>query len=280
MCLSWVPRKKSLGIANERWPHISTTLGYRMLHAKAGSLCWNLEHGPDQYCWVVIGRFMLLWQWSGGWRQNLWSTGLQIMCAIARLWTSKTLESYGEYLIYIACTYPMLVPCLKVVHLTLDSWRLQHNSTGWKLQGAELRADLQERGYNIPATSISMPEMVKAVKQLELHMDGLAQLFASCIPPLWHMQHSSTVVALYGFGDASGSGFGTTFLIRGEPHYCYCQWTTPFAEQSSNYRELSNLVLWGSLGCWRTLRFSFSWTTGQQKQLFIKERPAANLCLT
>jgi len=32
-------------------------------------------------------------------------------------------------------------------------------------------------------------------------------------------------------------------LIGDDLHYQYKQWTTPFGEQSSNYRELSNLVL-------------------------------------
>jgi hypothetical protein len=53
----------------------------------------------------------------------------------------------------------------------------------------------------------------------------------------------TTALAFYGFGDASGSSFGTMLLIGDDLHYQYKQWTTPFGEQSSNYRELSNLVL-------------------------------------
>jgi hypothetical protein len=48
---------------------------------------------------------------------------------------------------------------------------------------------------------------------------------------------------MYGFGDASGSGFGTTPLICGFLHYRHGQWSTAYSKASSNYRELSNLVI-------------------------------------
>jgi hypothetical protein len=50
-------------------------------------------------------------------------------------------------------------------------------------------------------------------------------------------------VALYVFGDASGNGFGTTLLFGSELHYRYGQWSRAYSEQSSNYRELTNLML-------------------------------------
>jgi len=62
------------------------------------------------------------------------------------------------------------------------------------------------------------------------------------LPPQRQAQPSAMVVALYGFGDASGTGFGTTILMDNTIHYRHGKWSTPQSECSSNYRELSNLV--------------------------------------
>jgi len=49
-------------------------------------------------------------------------------------------------------------------------------------------------------------------------------------------------VAFYGFGDASGSGFGSTLVINSEIVFCHGQWVEEIEKESSNYRELTNLV--------------------------------------
>ena len=50
-------------------------------------------------------------------------------------------------------------------------------------------------------------------------------------------------MAFYGFGDASGSGFGATIQIGDQIHYEYGQWCSEVTElKSSNWRELNNLV--------------------------------------
>ena len=45
----------------------------------------------------------------------------------------KKLESARGYLVYTTRTYPSMVPYLKGIHLTLDSWRSKRNSDGWKI---------------------------------------------------------------------------------------------------------------------------------------------------
>jgi len=72
---------------------------------------------------------------------------------------------------------------------------------------------------------------------------ALHKLFSPATPPLCAVRPSATATAVYGFGDASGSGFGTTFLIQGTIHYRHGQWTNDHQEASSNYRELKNLIL-------------------------------------
>ena len=51
-----------------------------------------------------------------------------------------------------------------------------------------------------------------------------------------------TLTAYYGFGDASGAGFGATLERPGGVHGQYGLWGKDSENQSSNYRELRNLV--------------------------------------
>ena len=49
--------------------------------------------------------------------------------------------------------------------------------------------------------------------------------------------------AYYGFGDASGAGFGATIELDDGVQYQYGQWSAEITEKSSsNWRELANLV--------------------------------------
>ncbi len=138
-----------------------------------------------------------------------------------RLWTDhKLLEHYRGYLIYICWTYPFIVPYLKGLHLTIDSWRANHDIDGWKLLSVELHAVLSyhQNGADHPPVSDQAPKFVTAVPQLMANIQALKQLFSSELPPKCPIRPSTTAVALYGFADASGSGFGSSLLIGNEVH--------------------------------------------------------------
>jgi hypothetical protein len=45
----------------------------------------------------------------------------------------KTLESIRFFLVYVARRYMTLVPYLKGIHLTLDSWRVNRGDDGWPI---------------------------------------------------------------------------------------------------------------------------------------------------
>jgi hypothetical protein len=45
----------------------------------------------------------------------------------------KPLESIRGFLVYVARTYTALVPYLKGIHLTLDSWRVNRADDGWSI---------------------------------------------------------------------------------------------------------------------------------------------------
>jgi hypothetical protein len=62
-------------------------------------------------------------------------------------------------------------------------------------------------------------------------------------PPLKRVRACKSGKVFYGFGDASGSGFGATIQIGDEIHYEYGQWCLEVTkERTSNWRELNNLV--------------------------------------
>ena len=53
------------------------------------------------------------------------------------LFNFKELERGRGFLVHLSMTYPDMVPYLKGIHLTLDSWRKDRKADGWKLRTEE-----------------------------------------------------------------------------------------------------------------------------------------------
>jgi hypothetical protein len=88
-----------------------------------------------------------------------------------------------------------------------------------------------------------MPETVKAVPRFRHDVEALMALLESDAPPLWRVRCQKKCTAYYGFGDASGAGFGATLQISDSIYYKYGQWTSEVTEsEPSNWQELNNLV--------------------------------------
>jgi hypothetical protein len=111
-------------------------------------------------------------------------------------------------------TYPFITSYdLKGIHLTLDSWSPWQKEDGWKMTLKEIKAALSsEKGLKVDfeVHNHQPLQQVKAVPDLEPHLTALEELFAPAEPPTRSVHPSSTAVVLYGFGDASGHGFGLT----------------------------------------------------------------------
>ncbi len=78
----------------------------------------------------------------------------------------KTLESYMGYLVYISGTYPVLIPYLKGIHLTLDSWWPNRETDGWKLSETEIQVLLAEKHLQPHRTPSQAPSHITSVPQL------------------------------------------------------------------------------------------------------------------
>ena len=157
----------------------------------------------------------------------------------------KLMEQGRGFLVYLSRTYTSMIPYLKGIHLTLDSWRTGRDQHGWKL-----KFNARRNMENIILSSNSLedkietkaPRTVNAVPRLADDLEALWEFFKPDSPP-WRFVRGRTIyLAKYGFGDASKSGFGSTFQTEDGISYRFGTWGRDGESNSSNFRELENLA--------------------------------------
>jgi hypothetical protein len=196
---------------------------------------------------------------------------LGLVEAGATLLNHKELLTDRGFMVYVTRSYPGMVPYLKGFHLTIEIWQGNRDAEGWKLSPKQLAATLEadsqlgilddeeaELGYVLRKCidySLRAPITGKTPPAPRLLSDLLVlkALTASPLPPLRIVRSASVVQVLYGFGDASGKGLGSTVTAyptgklmerqANDVHFCVGIWGSDEESESSNYRELSNLVL-------------------------------------
>lgn len=146
----------------------------------------------------------------------------------------KQLLSYRGFLIYISRTYAMFKPYLKGLHLTIDSWRPGRGEDGWRLECWKPEED--------PIVAEDAPQQVKGVPRLRWDLAALLTMVEASEPAVRFLRPTNVHEVVYGFGDASGKGFGATLTGPNEIRHRVGIWGTDPETASSNYRELSNLV--------------------------------------
>ena len=158
----------------------------------------------------------------------------------------KMLERIRGFLLYVTKTYPAMVPFLKGIHLTLDSWRPGRDSDGWRLTMSEMLArGADKEGVEEDFAVLhakGAPEFVTPSTRLEDDIATLRRLTSAESPPKRFIRSRLIATACYGFGDASGSGFGSTIEVAEGLRYRHGLWGRDMNNRSSNYRELRNLV--------------------------------------
>jgi len=157
----------------------------------------------------------------------------------------KDLEQKRGFMVHLQCTYPGITPFLKGIHLTLNSWRPGRNAEGWKSESYEPEpVDLLfDSDLSTQSKPLQPPVYVTAVPRLHMDLEALTSLFAAEHPPIRYVRATHTLVALYGFGDASGHGFGGSIALKdGTTLFRHGLWPDGADGLSSNYRELGNLV--------------------------------------
>ncbi|KAL7574604.1 hypothetical protein ACA910_002958 [Epithemia clementina (nom. ined.)] len=185
----------------------------------------------------------------------------------------KTMRSDVGFFVHQAMTYSCIMPFLKGFFLTMDMWRGKRDKEGWKMSKKEWILQLldkieEEEGSAIAHEILDSlddekqkhsglsksgqdpliyqqenpPNQVMAVERLKDDVHAIASMFSNSTPPEVGIRSLEIFLAIYGFGDASGKGFGSA--IQGDKGLSYRigVWAEHKSNESSNWREFSNCV--------------------------------------
>ena len=170
----------------------------------------------------------------------------------------KEMERGRGFLIHLARTYPSVIPNLKGIHHVLDCWRTGRDSDGWRLNTEEwkrLLDDIIEHTNDLDWREVKKeyvalhdkdaPEVVdsKKVGRFREDLNCLLDIMKSEKNPRRLVRGNMILLVRYGFGDASGGGFGASWESEEGVAYRFGVWNEAKNKgRSSNYRELRNLV--------------------------------------
>ena len=191
--------------------------------------------------------------------QEKWEKGQRIIFSLAKECLGveelpdllhKRLEKDRGFLTHLAMTFSSLVPLLKGFHLTLDQWRVNREKDGWARPEKEHRDWMQvfyhqhqgQEEFMWDFLNAGAPTTVKPVPRFIDDLKGLTKIFGAKVPPIIVLRSVFVYMVVYGFGDASGTGFGSTFSRDGDISYRIGIWADDESDESSNWRELTNVV--------------------------------------
>lgn len=161
---------------------------------------------------------------------------------------NKKLKSIRGFLVYVSRTYNSMVPYLKGIHATIDSWRPGRNVDGWKYTEQKKwfdDLDPMEYEFGIKPDTNDEPAFVFPVPRLAGDIRCLLELTSFINPPHRKIRMSRGGQVMYGFGDASKQGFGASVELADKSiMWRSGEFSSIVQEQSSNYRELLNLVVY------------------------------------
>ena len=148
-------------------------------------------------------------------------------------------------------------PYLKGFHLSFETWRGGRDHKGWK---AKPRSTVKENAPPIATMEEIKCTLLNETASRAVTGGGPPGGFTLVIPKVQgrsrspdppdcmerptkrRVRNPKSLTAFYGFGDASAAGFGATIERSDGLHGCFGLWGRDKKGQSSNYRELQNLV--------------------------------------
>jgi len=167
----------------------------------------------------------------------------------------KYLEQVRGFLCHLALTFDIIFPFLKGFHLTLCQHLPRRNEEGWKINDLEWLAYMEEAKVKGTMTEEDIeqlinekydpkvrPETVKPSIRFVKSIDALHSLFSCDEPPKVTVRTSDVNFIVYGFADASKSGFGASLEYADGLYYRVGTWSQDEDSCSSNFREFSNVV--------------------------------------
>lgn len=169
----------------------------------------------------------------------------------------KTLERETGFLNHLSMTFEVMTPYLKGFYLTLNLWRQGRDAEDWKVSDKQWRQIVLERYHNglISAEELDAggslgleqdlgaPEVVTASPRLVDDVEALRKIFESTDdPPQVNLRSKKILTVIYGFGDASGTGLGSTFTCGVGFTFRIGVWGAAEHPESSNWKEFTNVV--------------------------------------
>lgn len=189
----------------------------------------------------------------------------------------KELERDTGFLIHVCLTFENFKPYLKGFYNTLNGWRWDRDSNGWKKSNKDWKqywedldsgegttegvewSQLGSRAEHWSDVKFilkeehqddSAPVFVRGVPRFRQDLAVLNKLLESTVPSKRLIRGMKIWEIVYGFGDASGRGFGTSWEKELKStsagttgvSYRFGRWGQEMDGSSSNLRELQNLV--------------------------------------
>ena len=168
----------------------------------------------------------------------------------------KRLMSIRGFLGHLAMTFETMVPFLKGFHLTLAGYLPRRDESGWKLSDLQwenyvtqqverglLTEEERDRMLDPPHfQDIPKPKSVAPSSQLKYDVLALSEMFSARTPPKFRVRTTKVLSILYGFCDASGSGFGSMVSGPNGIQYRVGLWKSDGEGESLNWREFENAV--------------------------------------
>ena len=168
----------------------------------------------------------------------------------------KRLEQARGFLCHLAMTYSIIFPYLKGFHLSLCQHLPKRNEDGWKLSDLEwighIELQAEKEGLTdkekiklinqVTGASVRPPSQVKPVPHFKVCLDALVKFFKQEYPPKVCLRSKNVLMAVHGFADASGTGFGSSIQREDELSFRLGVWGSDESQESSNWREFENLV--------------------------------------
>ena len=131
----------------------------------------------------------------------------------------KTLAEDVGFMVHVSLTYPAMRLYLKGFFLLMNSQKPFRNDHGWKVSGRARAAFYKASGKGGGDSAeddddVDAPVFVTAVSCLYRCLMALSHMFEGDKPALRLVRGCLIQYVGYGFGDASESGFGSSWLDK------------------------------------------------------------------
>jgi hypothetical protein len=137
----------------------------------------------------------------------------------------KSFKRVRGFLCHLSMTFEVITPFLKDFHLILANHLPRHDEDGWKFSEKGYLAYVHQKLVTMksprhnrkpcwrqPRRKAPPPKTLLATERFKQDLFALGGILRPASPPDGLIRSNTVLQILYGFGDASGKGFGSTML--------------------------------------------------------------------